>query len=102
EVPDRPPLLTKSPSLATEDPAHLIVDGEHRQTGEELLQRGLAAYRVTRVVDTLVQLGERDDTHGQAGWPQLGQPLGGSRGAAEMVDDPVGIDEVARPHRRAG
>jgi hypothetical protein len=74
EVTDRPPLLTKSPALAPEDPAYLIIDGKHRQTGKELLQGGLAADSVTRVVDTLVQPGKRDDAHGQARWPQLSQP----------------------------
>jgi hypothetical protein len=38
EVTDRPPVLTEPPPLAAEDPANVIVDGEHRQPGEELLQ----------------------------------------------------------------
>jgi hypothetical protein len=59
-------LLTKPPALASEDPAHLVIDGKHRQTSKEPLQGGLAADRVTRVVDTLVQLGKLDDAHGQA------------------------------------
>ena len=48
EVTDRPPLLAKSPALAPEDPAHLVIDRKHRQTNKELLQGGLAADRVTR------------------------------------------------------
>jgi hypothetical protein len=78
------------------------LDREHRQPGEELPQGGLAADRVARVVDALVQLGERDDAHGQADWPQLIQPRRDGRDAVEMGDDPVSVDEVARPHRRAG
>ena len=54
------------------------------------------------VVNALVQLGEGDDAHGQAGGPQLLQPRRHGRDAVEMIDDPVGVDEVARPHRRAG
>jgi hypothetical protein len=37
EVADRTSLLPESSPLATEDPADLIVDGEDRQTREELL-----------------------------------------------------------------
>jgi hypothetical protein len=40
-------LLTKPPALASEDPAHLVIDGKHRQTSKEPLQGGLAADRVT-------------------------------------------------------
>jgi len=67
EVADRPSLLPEPSPLAAEDPADLIVDGENRHTGEELLQGDLAPDRVTRVVHALVQLGQRDDAHGQAG-----------------------------------
>ena len=102
EITNRPSLLPESPPLTTEDPAHLIVNGDHRQPAEEPLQRGLAAGRVTRVVDALVQFGERDDAHSQAAWPQLVQSRRDNRDTVEMVDDPVGVDEVARPHRRAG
>ncbi len=56
----------------------------------------------TRVVNALVQLGQRDDAHGQAGGLQLLQPRRDGRNAVEVINDPVGVEEVARPHSRAG
>jgi hypothetical protein len=57
EVADRASLLPKSSALATEDPADLIVDGENRQACQELPEGGLAANRVTRVLNAFVQFG---------------------------------------------
>jgi hypothetical protein len=74
EVADRASLLPKSSALATEDPADLIVDGENRQACQELPEGGLAANRVTRVLNAFVQLGQRADAYSQAGRLQLLQP----------------------------
>jgi hypothetical protein len=71
EVADRLPLLPKSSALSTEDPADVLVERKDRYASQEAPTHRLAPPRVFRVIDTLVQVGERDDADSQASGAHL-------------------------------
>lgn len=87
------------PALSTEDSAHLLVDGKNRHARQEMLENRLAPHRISRVVDTL---GKRDNADAQAGGPQLPQSLRDGLDLVDVVDDPVGVQEVRQAHKATG
>lgn len=88
------PRFPKAASLLPEQITDRFIEREHNDTGKKLLKRGHAPAGVARIVDALIEFSQRNDADGEAFRLQFLELLRDGRNAAEMVNDPVGVDEI--------
>src|SRR5712691_4345236 len=98
EVADGQSLLTQPAALQPEAIADPLVEWEDGYTVEEAGEDLTTPGGIARVLDTLVQLGQRDDADGQTYRPELFKLAGDVLDTVEVIDGPVGVNQIRQAH----
>ncbi len=94
KVRDRPSGTPQPASFAAEQPSRFGIQTDEAYDTKELIDTLLAFGGVAGVVDTLIEFRERDDRQAESLSLKVVEPSGDFWMAGDVVDHPIGVDEI--------
>jgi hypothetical protein len=89
EIPDHLACRTHSAALTAEEATDILIDPNHGDAAQEIIEGLLVPLRISRTINPLVEFGEGDHREGEPRFLELFQAVDDGRMPIQIVNDPI-------------